>query len=85
MEESLSQTDRYPEKRPGTEQSDTETEAAGGEAGTSSQSCYKKGHMTNIFLTDSAEEAIADFVKGHKELYNQTNEHFRDKERKECL
>ena len=41
--------------------------------------------MTNIYLTDSDEEAIVDFMKDHKELYNKTNEHFKDKARKECL
>ena len=25
------------------------------------------------------------FVKGHEELYDKTNEHFKDKARKECL
>ena len=45
------------EKRPRVEKSDTETEAAGGEAGPS-QSHYKKGYMTNVYLTDSEEEAI---------------------------
>ena len=44
------------------ERCDTETEAAGREEG-SSQLCYKKGHMTNIYLTDSDEEAIVDLVK----------------------
>ena len=28
-----------------------------------SQLQYKKGHITNIYLTDADEEAIADFVK----------------------
>ena len=41
--------------------------------------------MTNIYLTDSNEEAIVDFVKDHEELYDKTNEHFQDKARKECL
>ena len=41
--------------------------------------------MTNIYLTDLDEEAIADFVKDHKELYEKTNEHFKDKARKGCL
>ena len=50
-----------------------------------SQSRYKKGHMTNIYLTDSDEEAIMNFVKDHEELYNKSNEHFKDKARKECL
>ena len=52
----------------------TQTEA-GEDAGTS-QSQYKKGHMTNIYLTDSDQEVIVDFVKDHKELYNKINEHF---------
>ena len=55
------------ENRPMTQTSDTETEAAGGEA-VASQSCYKKGHMTNIYLTDPDEEAIVNFVKDHEDL-----------------
>ena len=31
--------------------------------------------MTNIYLTDSDEEAIVDFVKDHEELYDKTNGH----------
>ena len=38
-----------------------------------------------IYLTDSDKEAIVDFVRDNKELYNKTNEHFKDKARKECL
>ena len=56
----------------------TVTEATGVEAGTS-QSGFKKGHMTNIYVTDSDEEAIVDFVKDHEELYDKTSEHFKDK------
>ena len=41
--------------------------------------------MTNIYLTDSDEEAIVDFEQGYKELYDKINEHFKDKTRKECL
>ena len=41
--------------------------------------------MTNIYLIDLDEEAIVDFERDHKELYNETNEHFKDEERKECL
>ena len=63
-------------------QSDTETEAGRGET---SQSRYKKGHMTNIYLTGSDEEAIVDFVKDHEELYDKTDEQFKDKARKEGL
>ena len=55
-----------------------------GEAGTS-QLRHKKGNMSNIYLTDSDAEAIVDFVKDHKELYDKTNEHFKDKARKDCL
>ena len=42
-----------------TNKSDTET-GDGGEAGTlqSTYSSYKKGHMTNIYLTDSEEETL---------------------------
>ena len=50
--------------------------------GTSQSQC-KKGHMTNIYLIDSDEEAIVDFVKDHKELYDKTNEHFKEEARKE--
>ena len=66
------------------ERSDTETEAAGGETG-SSQSHYKKGHMTNVCLTDSVRGATVDFMKDHKQLYNKTNEHFTDTVRKESI
>ena len=41
--------------------------------------------MTNIYLTDSDDEAIVDFVKDHEELYDKTNEHFKDKARNDCL
>ena len=39
----------------------------------------------NIYLTDLSKEAIVDFVKDYEELYNNTNEHFNDKTRKDCL
>ena len=84
MEELHLQEKGHPEKRPRTERSDTKTEAAQGEA-TPSQSCYKKGHMTNRYLADSDEEAIVDFVKDQEELYDKTREHFKDKVRKEFL
>ena len=71
------------ETRARTDRSDTET--AAGEEVASSQSRYKKGHMTNIYLTDSDKEAIVNFVNDHEELYDKTNEHFKDKARKECL
>ena len=58
------------EKHARTDKSDTEMDSeAGGKAGTSqSQSRHKKEHITNIYLTDSYEESIEDFVKDHKEL-----------------
>ena len=46
---------------------------AGEEVGTSqSHSRHKKGHITNIYLMDSDEEAIVDFVKYLKELYDKS-------------
>ena len=50
-----------------------------------SHSRHKKGHMTNIYFTDSDEELMMDFVKDHEELYNKPNEQFKDKARNECL
>ena len=41
--------------------------------------------MTNVYHTDSVEEDIVDFVKDHEELHNKTNEHFKDKVRKESV
>ena len=68
-----------------TDKSDTEKEV-GGEAGTSqSHSRYKKGYMTNIYLTDLDKEIIVDFMKDHEELCDKTNDHFKDKARKACL
>ena len=84
VEESQSQEEGHTEKEPRRKRSDTETEAGRGEAGTS-QSCNKKGQMTNTYLTRSDEEAIVDFVKAHEGLYNKITEHFKDKARKECL
>ena len=64
-----------------TDKSDTE---GGGEAGTSQlHSRHKKGHMTNIQLRDSDEEAIVEFVKESRSCM--TNEHYKDKVRKGCL
>ena len=82
VEESHSQDEGQPEKRPRTERSDAET--AGREVGPL-QSHYKKGHLTNIYLTDSDEEAIVDFVKDHEEFYNKTSEHLKYKAMKESL
>ena len=41
--------------------------------------------MKSIFLNDSDEEAILEFVKQHEELYDKTNDSFKDKQRKEIL
>ena len=41
--------------------------------------------MKSIFLSDSDEEAIIDFIKQHKELYDKTQAKFKDKQRKERL
>ena len=75
------------EKRARTDKSDTEIDTGGGiEVGTFHlPSWHKKGHMTNIYLTDSNEEAIGDLVKDHEESYDKTNEHFKEKVRKTCL
>ena len=45
----------------------------------------KKGQMKSIFLSDSGEEAIVEFVKHHEELYDKTNNSFKDKQKKEGL
>ena len=49
----------------------------------STQSRQKKGQMKSIFLSDSDEEAIMEFVKQHKELYDKINDSFKDKQMKE--
>ena len=41
--------------------------------------------MKSIFLSDSDEEAIVEFVKQHEELYNKTTDSFKDKQKKEGL
>ena len=51
----------------------------------SSQICRKKSKMTNIFLTDYDEEVMVNFVKDHDELYDKTNELFKNKSRKYSL
>ena len=58
-------------------QTDTDTDVE------STQSRQKKGHMKSIFLSNSDEEAIVEFVKQHKELYDKTNDSFKDKQKKE--
>ena len=60
------------EKRPKTKRSESEMDT-GGSPSTEFQSRCKKGHMTDI-LTDS-DEAFANFVKDHDELYVKPNGH----------
>ena len=45
----------------------------------------QKGQMKSIFLNDSDEEAMVEFVKQHEELYDKTNDSFKDKQKKERL
>ena len=70
------ETGERTEKRPRT---DTDTDVE------STQSRQKKGQMKYIFLNDSAEEAIVEFVKQHEELYYKTHMKFKDKQSKEGL
>ena len=49
------------------------------------QSRQKKGQMKSIFLSDSDKEAIVEFVKQHQELYDKTNDSFKDQQKKERL
>ena len=51
----------------------------------STQSRQKKGQMKSIFLSDSDEEAIMEFIKRQEELYDKTNDSFKDKPKKERL
>ena len=51
----------------------------------STQSRQKKGQMKSIFLSDSDEKATVEFVKQHEELYDKTNDSFKDKQKKERL
>ena len=44
----------------------------------------QKGQMKSIF-SDSDEEAIVKFIKQHEELYEKTNDSFKDKQKKERL
>ena len=77
----------WAEKRPETERSDIEMVIEdGGETSTfHSQTRCKKEYMANVSIADSDKEAIVDFVKNYEELYNKTNEHFKDKAGKKCL
>ena len=41
--------------------------------------------MKSIFLSDSDKEVIVEFIKQHRELYDKTNDSFKDKQKKERL
>ena len=41
--------------------------------------------MKSIFLSDSDEEAIVEFVKQQEELYDKTNDSFKEKQKEERL
>ena len=41
--------------------------------------------MKSIFLSDSDEEAIVEFIIQHDELYDKINDSFKDKQKKERL
>ena len=60
-------------------QTDTDTDVE------STQYRQKKGQMKSIFLSDSDEEAIMEFIKLHEEQYDKTNDSFKDKKNKERL
>ena len=72
------------EKHVRTDRSDIEidTRVRGDVSTTQSHSKQKKTHMTNIYLMNSDDETIVDFVKD-KEMCDKTHKH--NKTRKECL
>ena len=84
VETRQSQRRQWPKKGPRTERSSSEIDTeGGGEAGTFQfQSRLKKRHMTNIYSTDSDEEAIDE---DYEELYDKTYEKFKDKVRDDGL
>ena len=51
----------------------------------STESRQVKGQMKSIFLSDSDKETIVECVKQHEELYDKTNDSFKDKQKKEQL
>ena len=51
----------------------------------STQSRQKNGQMKSIFLSDSDKEAIVEIIKQQEELYDKTNDSFKDKQKKERL
>ena len=86
MRERIEQEERDKERREESQErgekrarTDTDTDVE------STQSTRKKGQMKFIFPSDSDEEAIVEFVKQHEELYDKTNDSFKDKQKKERL
>ena len=41
--------------------------------------------MKSIFLSDSDDEAIIEFIKQHEKFYDKTNNSFKDRQKKERL
>ena len=41
--------------------------------------------MKSIFLNNSDEKAIVEFIQQHEELYDKTNDNFKDKQKEERL
>ena len=72
MERERREEERRGEKRAQTDM-DTDAELT--------QSRQKKCQMKSIFLSDSDEEAIDEFVKQHEGLYDKTNDNFKDKQK----
>ena len=72
----MEDTEERTEKQPRTD-TDTDPEFT--------QFRQKKGQMKSIFLSDSVEEAIVDFVSPHEEFYHKTHTKFQDKQKKEGL
>ena len=72
MERERREEEEKGEKRRKRERTDMDTDVE------STQSREKKGQMKSIFLNDSDEEAIVEFVKQHEELYDKTNDSFKD-------
>ena len=78
-EEGEREREESPERGEKRVRTDTDTDVE------STQSRQKKGQMKSIFLSDSDEEAIVELVKQREELYDKTNDSFKDKQKKEGL
>ena len=73
-QENISQMETVAGKRRRNDLSESKMDTDGGgdsrQRATDRQSSSKKGHLMNIYLTDSDEETVVDSVKDHKELYD---------------